>query len=48
LVGDGNANNLIGGTGRNVLIGGLGSDTLDASRATSDNILIGSRIARAM
>jgi hypothetical protein len=41
LVGDANPNVLIGGTGRNILIGGAGSDTLDASRATSDNILIG-------
>jgi Ca2+-binding RTX toxin-like protein len=43
LVGDAGASVLIGGTGRNVLIGGAGSDTLDASRATSDNILIGGR-----
>jgi hypothetical protein len=43
LVGDGNANVLIGGTGRNVLIGGAGSDTLDASRSSNDNILIGGR-----
>jgi hypothetical protein len=41
LVGDANANVLIGGTGRNVIIGGAGADTLDASAATSDNILIG-------
>jgi hypothetical protein len=41
IVGDGNANVLTGGTGRNVLIGGAGPDTLDASGATSDNILIG-------
>jgi Ca2+-binding RTX toxin-like protein len=41
LVGDANANVLIGGTGRNILIGGNGSDKLDASRATSDNILVG-------
>jgi parallel beta-helix repeat protein len=41
LVGDANANVLIGGTGRNALIGGAGSDRLDASRSTSDNILIG-------
>jgi hypothetical protein len=41
LVGDANTNVLIGGTGRNILIGGAGSDVLDASRATSDNILIG-------
>jgi hypothetical protein len=41
LVGDANANMLIGGTGRNLLIGGAGGDMLDASRATSDNILIG-------
>jgi hypothetical protein len=43
LVGNANANVLIGGTGRNVLIGGAGSDTLDASRSTGDNILIGGR-----
>jgi hypothetical protein len=43
LVGDANANVLAGGTGQNVLIGGAGVDTLDASRATSDNILIGGR-----
>jgi len=43
LVGDSNANVLIGGTGRNVLIGGDGGDTLDASRATGDNLLIGGR-----
>jgi RTX calcium-binding nonapeptide repeat (4 copies) len=43
LVGDANANVLIGGTGRNVLIGGDGADTIDASRATGDNILIGGR-----
>jgi hypothetical protein len=43
LVGDANANVLIGGTGRNVLIGGGGGDTLDASRATGDNLLIGGR-----
>jgi hypothetical protein len=41
LVGDANPNVLIGGTGRNVIIGGAGADTLDASGATSDNILIG-------
>ncbi len=41
LVGNANANVLIGGTGRNILIGGAGSDTLDASRSLSDNILIG-------
>jgi Ca2+-binding RTX toxin-like protein len=41
LVGDANPNVLIGGTGRNVIIGGAGADTLDASAATSDNILIG-------
>jgi hypothetical protein len=41
LVGDANANILVGGTGRNVIIGGAGGDTLDASRATGDNILIG-------
>ena len=41
IVGDANPNVLIGGTGRNVIIGGAGADTLDASRATSDNILIG-------
>jgi hypothetical protein len=41
LVGDANANVLIGGSGRNVIIGGAGADTLDASGATSDNILIG-------
>jgi hypothetical protein len=41
LVGDANANVLTGGTGRNILIGGKGSDTLDASRSTSDNLLIG-------
>jgi hypothetical protein len=43
LVGDANANMLIGGTGRNVLIGDAGSDTLDASRSSGDNILIGGR-----
>jgi hypothetical protein len=43
LVGDANANVLIGGTGRNILIGDAGPDTLDASKATSDNILIGGR-----
>jgi hypothetical protein len=43
LVGDAHANVLIGGTGRNVLIGGAGPDTLDASRATGDNLLIGGR-----
>jgi hypothetical protein len=43
LVGDANPNGLIGGTGRNILIGGAGPDTLDASHATSDNILIGGR-----
>jgi Ca2+-binding RTX toxin-like protein len=43
LVGDANANVLIGGNGRNILIGGAGPDTVDASRATSDNILIGGR-----
>src|SRR5262249_15278613 len=43
LVGDANANVLIGGTGRNILIGGGGGDRLDASRATSDNLLIGGR-----
>jgi hypothetical protein len=41
LVGDANANVLTGGTGRNVVIGGTGPDTLDASGASSDNILIG-------
>lgn len=41
IVGDANANVLIGGSGRNVLIGGGGGDTLDASAAGSDNILIG-------
>jgi hypothetical protein len=41
IVGDANPNVLIGGTGRNVIIGGAGADTLDASAATSDNILIG-------
>jgi hypothetical protein len=41
IVGDANANVLVGGTGRNVLIGGAGPDTLDASGASSDNILIG-------
>jgi hypothetical protein len=41
--GDANANVLTGGTGRNILIGGSGGDTLDASRATSDNLLIGGR-----
>jgi hypothetical protein len=41
LVGDANANVLTGGTGRNVIIGGAGPDTLDASGASSDNILIG-------
>jgi len=41
IVGDANANVLIGGTGRNVIIGGAGADTLDASGASSDNILIG-------
>jgi hypothetical protein len=41
IVGDANANVLTGGTGRNVLIGGAGPDTLDASGASSDNILIG-------
>jgi parallel beta-helix repeat protein len=41
LVGDAKANVLIGGTGRNILIGHGGGDTLDAGRATSDNIVIG-------
>jgi hypothetical protein len=41
LVGDANPNVLIGGTARNVIIGGAGADTLDASAAASDNILIG-------
>jgi hypothetical protein len=41
LVGDANPNILVGGTGRNVIIGGAGADTLDASRASGDNILIG-------
>jgi hypothetical protein len=41
IVGDANANTLIGGTGRNVLIGGAGPDTLDASRSSGDNLLIG-------
>jgi hypothetical protein len=41
IAGNANANVLIGGTGRNVSIGGAGGDTLDASRATSDNILTG-------
>jgi hypothetical protein len=41
LVGDPGPNVLIGGTGRNILIGGPGADTLDASRSTDDNILIG-------
>jgi hypothetical protein len=41
LVGDANPNLLVGGTGRNVLIGGAGADTLDGSRATGDNLLIG-------
>jgi hypothetical protein len=40
IVGDANPNVLIGGTRRNVLIGGGGGDTLDASGASSDNILI--------
>jgi hypothetical protein len=31
----------MGGTGRNILIGGGGSNTLDASGATTDNIVIG-------
>jgi Ca2+-binding RTX toxin-like protein len=43
LVGDANANVLMGGTGRNVLIGGAGPDTLDASQATGDNLLVGGR-----
>jgi Ca2+-binding RTX toxin-like protein len=41
IVGDVNPNVLIGGTGRNILIGGAGADALDASKATSDNIVIG-------
>jgi hypothetical protein len=41
IVGDANSNVLKGGTGRNVIIGGTGPDTLDASGASSDNILIG-------
>jgi hypothetical protein len=41
LVGDANNNVLTGGTGRNVLIGGGGTNKLNASAATSDNLLIG-------
>jgi hypothetical protein len=41
IVGDANQNVLFGGSGRNVLIGGAGADTLNASAATSDNIVIG-------
>jgi hypothetical protein len=41
LVGDARANVLRGGTGRNVLIGGAEADTLDASRSSGDNLLIG-------
>jgi hypothetical protein len=43
IVGNANPSALTGGTGRNVLIGGAGQATLDASHATSDNILIGGR-----
>jgi Ca2+-binding RTX toxin-like protein len=45
IVGDANANTLIGGTGRNVLIGGAGADTLDASRSSGDNLVIGGTTA---
>jgi hypothetical protein len=41
IVGNANPSWLIGGTGRNVLIGGAGLATLDASRSSGDNILIG-------
>jgi Ca2+-binding RTX toxin-like protein len=41
IVGDANAQKLIAGTGRNVLIGGGGNVTLDASRSTGDNLLVG-------
>jgi hypothetical protein len=41
IVGDASPHVFIGGTGRNVIISGAGGGTLDASRATSDNILIG-------
>jgi Ca2+-binding RTX toxin-like protein len=43
IVGNANPSTLKGGTGRNILIGGGGQATLDASRGTSDNILIGGR-----
>jgi hypothetical protein len=41
IVGDASPSKLTGGTARNILIGGAGQSTLDASRGTSDNILIG-------
>jgi hypothetical protein len=45
LVGDAHANVFVGGTGRNVLIGGAGSDTLNASGASGDNLVIGGTTA---
>jgi hypothetical protein len=41
IVGDASPHVFIGGTLRNVIISGAGGGTLDASRATSDNLLIG-------
>jgi hypothetical protein len=45
LVGISRTTSLVGGTGRNVLIGGGGNATLDASRSSGDNILIGGTTA---
>jgi len=41
IVGNAHPSTLIGGTGRNVLMGGAGMATVDASRGSGDNILIG-------